>query len=79
VNLAYDDSAVAGLVREKTNRIYLLGVAFIVMVLLGAGFTLRQMAKRQSLMTEKDHLARELALKSTTRLIRVICAKRIFC
>ncbi|MDX8388451.1 MAG: HAMP domain-containing sensor histidine kinase [Ghiorsea sp.] len=63
VNLAYDDSAVAGLVHEKTNRIYLLGIAFLVMVLAGAAVTLRQMAKRQSLVTEKDHLARELALE----------------
>jgi len=63
VNLAYDDSQVAGLVRDKTNRIYLLGIAFLVMVLTGAAVTLRQMAKRQTLMSEKDHLARELALE----------------
>lgn len=63
VNLAYDDSAVAGLVYEKTNRIYMLGIAFLIMVLIGASITLRQMAKRQSLVSEKDHLARELALE----------------
>ncbi len=63
VNLAYDDSAVAGLVYEKTNRIYMLGIAFLVVVLIGAVVTLRQMAKRQSLIGEKDHLARELALE----------------
>lgn len=63
VNLAYDDSAVAGLVHEKTNRIYMLGIAFLIVILIGASITLRQMAKRQSLMSEKDHLARELALE----------------
>jgi len=63
VNLAYDDSAVAGLVREKTNRIYMLSIAFLFVVLAGAGVTLRQMAKRQSLVSEKDHLSRELALE----------------
>ena len=63
VNLAYDDSAVAGLVHEKTNRIYLLGIAFLTMVLIGAAITLRQMARRQALVSEKDHLSRELALE----------------
>ncbi|PIP02160.1 MAG: hypothetical protein COW18_02265 [Zetaproteobacteria bacterium CG12_big_fil_rev_8_21_14_0_65_54_13] len=63
VNLAYDDSAVSGLVHEKTNRIYLLGLAFLLVVIIGAIVTLRQMAKRQSLVSEKDHLARELALE----------------
>jgi len=63
VNLAYDDSQVAGLVHDKTNRIYLLGIAFLVMVLIGAAITLRQMAKRQALVSEKDHLSRELALE----------------
>ena len=63
VNLAYDDSEVAGLVHEKTNRIYMLGIAFLVMVSIGAVVTLRQMAKRQSLLSEKDHLSRELALE----------------
>ncbi len=63
VNLAYDDSAVAGLVYEKTNRIYMLGIAFLIVILVGATITLRQMAKRQSLASEKDHLARELALE----------------
>ncbi|MDQ6993601.1 MAG: ATP-binding protein [Mariprofundus sp.] len=63
VNLAYDDSAVSGLVHEKTNRIYLLGVAFLLMIIIGAILTLRQMAKRQALIGEKDHLSRELALE----------------
>ncbi|MDX8405062.1 MAG: ATP-binding protein [Mariprofundus sp.] len=63
VNLAYDDSAVSGLVREKTNRIYLLGLGFLVMVVIGAVVTLRQMAKRHTLISEKDHLSRELALE----------------
>lgn len=63
VNLAYDDAAVAGLVYEKTNRIYMLGIAFLVMILAGAAITLRQMAKRQTLISEKDHLSRELALE----------------
>jgi len=63
VNLAYDDSAVSGLVREKTNRIYLLGIAFLISILIGAGITLRQMAKRQALFSEKEHLSRELALE----------------
>ncbi|MDX8395817.1 MAG: sensor histidine kinase [Mariprofundaceae bacterium] len=67
VNLAYDDSAVAGLVYEKTNRIYMLGIAFLVVVLIGAVITLRQMAKRQSLIGEKDHLARELALEEENK------------
>lgn len=63
VNLAYDDSAVSGLVREKTNRIYMLGIAFLISILIGATITLRQMAKRQSLLSEKEHLSRELALE----------------
>ncbi|OIP98732.1 MAG: hypothetical protein AUK35_10165 [Zetaproteobacteria bacterium CG2_30_46_52] len=63
VNLAYDDSNVSGLVREKTNRIYMMGLAFLLVVFIGAIITLRQMAKRQSLLTEKNHLARELALE----------------
>ena len=63
VNLAYDDSSVAGLVREKTTRIYLLGLAFIFMVIGGAFITLRQIAKRQALSSEKDHLAKELRLE----------------
>ncbi len=63
VNLAYDDSAVTGLVQEKTNRIYMLGIAFLISVLIGALIILRQMAKRQSLTSEKEHLSRELALK----------------
>ncbi len=63
VNLAYDDSKVTELVHDKTNRIYLLGVAFLVMVLLGVVITLRQMAKRQALIGETEHLARELALE----------------
>lgn len=63
VNLAYDDSAVAGLVHEKTNRIYMLGIAFLLVLVVGAAVMLRQMARRQSLVSEKDHLARELALE----------------
>jgi len=63
VNLAYDDSAVSGLVHEKTNRIYLLGLAFLLIVIVGAVITLRQVAKRQTLVSEKDHLSRELALE----------------
>jgi signal transduction histidine kinase len=63
VNLAYDDSAVSGLVHEKTNRIYMLGVAFLIIVMIGAFITLRQMVRRQTLLSEKDHLARELALE----------------
>ncbi len=63
VNLAYDDSAVSGLVREKTNRIYMLGLAFLISTLIGAAITLRQMAKRQALVSEKEHLSRELALE----------------
>ncbi len=63
VNLAYDDSAVAGLVQEKTNRIYMLGVAFLVLILMAAFFALRQVAKRQTLVHEKEHLSRELALE----------------
>lgn len=63
VNLAYDDSAVSGLVHEKTNRIYMLGIAFLIVILVGAAVTLRQMAKRQALVSEKEHLSRELALE----------------
>jgi len=63
VNLAYDDSSVTGLVKEKTNRIYLLGIAFLVSILIGALIILRQIAKRQVLTTEKEHLSRELALE----------------
>ena len=63
VNLAYDDSAVSGLVHEKTNRIYMLGIAFLIAILIGAAITLRQMAKRQALVSEKEHLSRELALE----------------
>lgn len=63
VNLAYDDSAVTKLVREKTNRIYLLGMGFIVMVIGGLIITLRQIANRQKLISERNHLAKELALE----------------
>lgn len=63
VNLAYDDSAVTGLVQEKTNRIYMLGIAFLISILIGALIILRQMAKRQALTSEKEHLSRELALE----------------
>jgi len=70
VNLAYDDSAVSGLVHEKTNRIYMLGLAFLVMVIIGAVVTLRQMARRQALMTEKEHLTKELALEEEKKQLR---------
>ena len=63
VNLAYDDSTVSRLVREKTNRIYMLGLAFLAVVLIGSMVSLRQMAKRQALIGETEHLARELALE----------------
>jgi len=63
VNLAYDDSAVSMLVREKTNRIYLLGIAFLISIVIGAVMVLRQMVKRQALLSEKEHLSRELALE----------------
>jgi len=63
VNLAYDDSSVTGLVQEKTNRIYMLGIAFLVSILIGALIIVRQMAKRHSLTSEKEHLSRELALE----------------
>ncbi|MDX8412450.1 MAG: ATP-binding protein [Mariprofundales bacterium] len=63
VNLAYDDTEVSSLVREKTNRIYLLGAAFLLSIIIGAMIVLRQMVKRQSLLGEKEHLSRELALE----------------
>jgi len=70
VNLAYDDSAVTNLVHEKTNSIYQLGITFLLVVLIGAGITLRQIAKRQTLITEKDHLARELLLEEDKKKLR---------
>jgi len=63
VNMAYDDSQVSTLVHEKTNRIYLLGLAFIVVMTVGVMISLRQMARRQALVSEKDHLSRELELE----------------
>jgi len=41
----------------------MLGIAFLIAILIGAAITLRQMAKRQALVSEKEHLSRELALE----------------
>jgi len=70
VNLAYDDSSVTNLVHEKTKRIYQLGVTFLIVVLIGAWITLRQIAKRQTLISEKEHLARELSLEEDKKKLR---------
>ncbi|MDQ6962449.1 MAG: HAMP domain-containing sensor histidine kinase [Mariprofundaceae bacterium] len=70
VNLAYDDSQVASLVHEKTNRVYLLGVAFLVMISFGGIFMLRQMARRQLLLSDKEHLTKELALEAEKKQLR---------
>jgi len=64
VNLAYDDSSVTGLVQEKTKRIYMLGIGFLISILIGILLIWRQMAKRQVLTSEKEHLSRELALEA---------------
>jgi len=70
VNLAYDDSSVTNLVHEKTSGIYQLGIIFLIVVLIGAWITLLQIAKRQTLITEKEHLARELSLEEDKKKLR---------
>ncbi|MDX8396965.1 MAG: ATP-binding protein [Mariprofundaceae bacterium] len=70
VNLAYDNSTVTSLVHEKTNRIYMLGIAFLAVIIIGFFITLKQTAKRQILLGEKEHLSRELSLEEEKKKLR---------
>ena len=63
VNLAYDDTAVALLVHEKTDRIYLLGFVFLLMVITAAVMLFRQVVKRQALTAQTEKLSSELKLR----------------
>lgn len=63
VNLAYDDIAVTLLVREKTDRIYLLGLVFLLMLIAAAVMLFRQIVRRQALTAQTEKLSSELKLR----------------